>query len=695
MSLAWPGGAAAMGASSVVLAFAPTDEAELASMKGLSVGILSATQGAYTTRQMLLDITQGARVAYSAYPKARPPALSLRATGSGASVVGWQAALRRAEGARQLLRPGLLAAQIPGGAAYAGVAGIDDINAAAGADRTGHLAAFSVGSASTLLARVAALRRSRRLVIADLPAGATGVADLRALSEGRGAGELLIVVQRAPDAPGHELLWAAVGGLKGAGGTELSSQTTNQRGLIAAVDLAPTILRQLGLTPIPADMRGYSIHTDGPLRSASLRSLKRRLGVISARRLKALACLLCAWALLLGLSCLPWGGRSGSGRPRAWAMRVGALGVLWAPVVVLLGGALEPSAPVEYATIAVGCLTLGALTDMLVVWPRALLAPALVAMVAFVADALAGTQLLMRSLLGPDPALGVRFYGIGNELKSGLAVLVLAATAGVLYPAVRGRRAARTMALAGIALAVVEGAARIGAGVGGVILVAAGTAVATVMLLPGQITRRRALIVLASPLAGLVALAALDLATAHGTGHFTGSVLHARSTADVRDIIVRRYTAAYDELRHGAMPAATVLALAAAALGVSRHRRLLAPVGGDPGWLAALAGGLTAGVVGALTEDSGPVLLVVAVFKIDPKSVCAAWMPAPPPELVVNSVRKNRPSPRMKVNTVPIAASSVGVAPDVLAPPREIPPLPNAPMPAPTVTWRRTGRPVR
>jgi hypothetical protein len=113
-----------------------------------------------------------------------------------------------------------------------------------------------------------------------------------------------------------------------------------------------------------------------------------------------------------------------------------------------------------------------------------------------------------------------------------------------------------------------------------------------------------------------VALAALDLATAHGGGHFTGSVLHARSTADVRDIIIRRYTAAYDELKHGAMPVATALALAAAALGVSRRRRLLAPVGRDPAWLAAFAGGLTAGVVGALTEDSGPVLLVVAVFAL-------------------------------------------------------------------------------
>jgi hypothetical protein len=134
-----------------------------------------------------------------------------------------------------------------------------------------------------------------------------------------------------------------------------------------------------------------------------------------------------------------------------------------------------------------------------------------------------------------------------------------------------------------------------------------------VLLLPGAVTRKRALIVLISPVVGLVVLAAIDLTTAHGTGHYTGSVLHAHSASEIRDIIVRRYTAAYDELIHGGMPFATALALVLSALAVRHHRRLLAPVDCDPGWLAALAGGLTAGVIGALSEDSGPVLLVVAV----------------------------------------------------------------------------------
>jgi hypothetical protein len=612
-------------------------ERELDSIPTLSTGILSATQGAYKTAQLLLDITQGARVSSSAYSQADPPVLLLAPLGHsrGAQVQPWATVIRRAKGAPQLLDPGLLAGSIPGGAAYADAevtigtetTGPSAANRPAGenvdgplaADSSGKLAIASLGQRFTLLARIARLRATNLLVVADLPSGTPGEADLHALAATRPAGELLVVVQRTPDGPGHELLWSAFAGL-GPGGQTVSSQTTNQRGMIAAIDIGPTILDHLGLS-IPADMRGRPVRLDGPLDAASLRTLKARLVVISSRRLPALAWLVLTWALLLALARLPAGRGEHPrteamrvNRRAAWAMRTGAIAMLWAPVGVLVPAALEPSRTIEYALIVAVCFALGALTDRLVPWPRAPIVPALVAVLAISVDALAGTQLLMRSLLGPNPVFGARFYGIGNELKSALAVLVFAAVAAALYRATRSRRAAMTMACSGIALALVEGSARIGAGVGGVILVSAGTAVATVMLLPGAINRGRIMLVMAAPLAGLVALAALDLATAHGGGHFTGSVLDARSAGDLRDIIVRRYSAAWDELRNHLMPVATALALLVSAIAVRRHDRVCAPVNSDPAWVAALAGGLTAGVIGALTEDSGPVLLVVAVF---------------------------------------------------------------------------------
>ncbi len=632
-----------------MLAFVPAGASALSDVAGLSVGLMSATQGAYTRAQLLLDIGQGARVANSAYRTPRPPALSLRPAGGGGFVAGWSAARKRAEGAPQLLRPGLLAAQVPGGAAYAGIADTDLLDGLAAADRQGLLDALSLGGASTLLARIAALAATHRFVVCDLPGGAAGVADLRALSRARSPRELLLAVQRASDGRHHELLWAAAAGLRGGGGHELTSQTTNQRALIAAVDLAPTILTRLNLLPIPADMRGKPLETEGRLDPAGLRSLRARLLVVGGRRLSALGFLLAAWGLLLLATLLLGAALPDATRARAaraWAMRVGGLAVLWTPVAALTAAALEPGAGVEYATIALASLALGAITDALLPWPRAPLLPAVVAVLALVADALAGTQLLVRSVLGPDPALGARFYGFGNELKSGLAVIVLAALAAALFPARRSPRSASAIALAGIALAAIEGSARIGAGVGGAILVSAGFAVAAVLLLPGGFSRGRLLVVVASPLVALVALAGLDLATAHGTGHYTGSILHARSAGDLRDVIVRRYGAAWSELKNHAMPAATAIALLCATLGVRRRSRLLAPVGGDPGWLAALAGGLAAGVVGAFSEDSGPVLLVVAVFTLG----CVATYLAGRPPRALRDHRARGPARRSGVS---------------------------------------------
>lgn len=608
-------------------------ERELSSIGGLSTGIMSASQGTYTAAQLALDITQGARISSSSYRQSEPPALTLLTHQNplgGGRIEPWAAVLRRAKTAPQLLEPGLLAGQIPGGGAYAGLsgnayaglsggayAGVGGADSAVAATRSGYVAAVSRGAPATLRARISRLGRTHRMVVADLPDREAGNAALRELVSTRPQGELIVALQRAPSGPDHALLWVAVAGL-GRGGQTLTSQTTNERGLVVSIDVAPTILDHLGLA-IPPDMRGKAIELDGHFEGVWMRKLKARLEAIGGRRLPAIVWLVAVWALLLIAVHIPLGGatrRSGVQARRAWALRVGALALMWTPVAILLPAALEPARTLEFSLIVATCFALAALTDALVSWPRAPIVPAVSALLALTVDALAGTQLLVRSVLGPDPILGARFYGIGNELKSALAVLVFSAVASALYPAVRSKRAAASMACAGIALAVVEGSARIGAGVGGVILVSAGTAVATVMLLPGTLNRKRILIVMAAPVLGLVALAALDLASAHGSGHFTGSVLDARSPGDIRDLVVRRYGAAWNELENHLMPVATAVAVIASVLAVRHRERVCTPVGSDPAWPAALSGGLAAGAIGALTEDSGPVLLVVAVLML-------------------------------------------------------------------------------
>ncbi len=611
--------------------FVDAGERELAAA-GMSVGIMSASQGTYSPSQLQLDITQGARIASSAYPTSMPPRLSL----SGQHVTGWGAARARAAAAPQELTPGLLAATIPGGGAYASAedGGVELIrpgkppvlilglrNAegafAVAADRGGAIGSVSLGAPATLPARVAALLRRHSLVVADLRTVSGVPRQLHALLARRVPGELVIAVQRVPAGKRGQLLWIGTAGLPGTGPgsrrKDLTSATTQQRGLVSSVDIAPTVLGWLGV-PVPDEMRGRALEADSNLDGGALRRLDARLRVVGPRRLSALGFLLLAWAVLL-IGTVAF---TSARETRARAVRIGAVAVMWAPLAVLVPAALGPSAGVEYALIAALCLALGALTDLLAPWPRALIAPAIAVPAAIVLDALAHTQLLVRSVLGPNPVLGARFYGVGNELKSGLAVLVLCAVAAALYPSARHspRRVLASVLGAGFVLAVIEGSARIGAGVGGVILVCAGTAVAAVLLAPDASVRRRALLAIIAPVAGLVVLAGVDLATAHGSGHFTGSVLHARSAGDVRDILVRRYKAAWGELHNHAMPIATALALVCSALAIRSRERLLIPVEGDPLWLATLSGGLAAGVVGALVEDSGPVLLVVAVFAL-------------------------------------------------------------------------------
>jgi hypothetical protein len=231
-------------------------------------------------------------------------------------------ARERAESAPQLLQPGLLASQIPGGVSYVGVTGASALDGVLAADRNGYIASVSLGPASTLPARVATASRHQHLVVADLPGGEEGRAELLALSESRPPSELLLVVERVASSSAGQLLWSAAAGLSGGGFKELRSPSTEQRGLIASFDLAPTILAHLGETP-SSQMRGRAIVTDGPLRSSSLRRLMARLQVIGSRRLKALGFLLCTWALLMVLA---------APRPRARACvqaRSGFYGHRW------------------------------------------------------------------------------------------------------------------------------------------------------------------------------------------------------------------------------------------------------------------------------------------------------------------------------------------------------------------------------
>lgn len=578
----------------------------LGARKALAIGLSSAAQGGYRQEQALLDITQGTRTSSAAYKPRDPESLTFFTDGKGgATMLAWPEILRRADSAPAEIHPGTLAALIPGGVAYAGVDGREQLEAIVAADRSGHVAAVSVGRAPDLPQRVQGLLRDHRMVVVGLPAGDRGAQAMDALIAARPADQLLIVQQSPPATKAPQLLRTGIAGLGRA--TGLTSKTTHQPGLIAGIDLLPTVFAHLGLK-VPKDVKGQPIEASGPRNPGALSNFSQRLRVIGSRRFPALETMLAGWFALLLVA-----GVVADRRGVRWAMRVGGLAWCWVLTVLLITGALAPSRTAELTMITVLSFGLAILTDAVVRWPRAIFVPCAATVVAYTLDLARGSDLIVRSLLGPNPRFGSRFYGLGNELEASLPVLLFVALAVVLQGRGRSREGAAAFGVAGLIFGGIVGSGRLGADVGGVITVGAGTAVAVLCMLPGGVTRRAVVLAVLAPAVAIAGLAVLDLATG-GDSHFTRTVLQADGSQALWDIVKRRYELAFNVLKRGLMPFATGIAVLACVYGVRYRTRIYLSVHRDAAWRAAMYGSIAAGVAGTLFNDSGPLLLLFATF---------------------------------------------------------------------------------
>ena len=235
--------------------------------------------------------------------------------------------------------------------------------------------------------------------------------------------------------------------------------------------------------------------------------------------------------------------------------------------------------------------------------------PAAVAVGLHAADLALGSEYLRRSLLGPNPVLGSRFFGAGNEIEITLAVVGLLGLGGALATA-PPRTRVWGFAVGGGVLAFTLAWGRLGADVGAVPTVIAGATVAALATAGDIPWKRRIAILLVAPVAGLAALALLDLATG-GDAHFSRSVLEAGGLNDIADIAERRVRLSYRSLGRGAIPFLVVFALIGLAVGFRKRKSILAAADGAPGVQAAVYGLLAAVLIGALTNDSGPIILLI------------------------------------------------------------------------------------
>ncbi len=619
----------------------------LSSQPELALGVSSATQGRYQSQQAYLDMTQGTRVSTAAYSPRTAPVLTFYPENNGGLFQGWLDARARAATAPADLHPGQLGQNIPGGVAYAGNDGRTQIEALAGVNEAGRIARVSIGSAHTVARRTLALLHDHALVVAGLPSAQLGDVQLRLLLRARPAGSLLIVMESPPAAASPQLLPTGVAGLGAVGA--LTSASTHLDGVIAGIDLLPTILGHLGVK-VPDNVKGQPIRVDGPRDQGGLEELIARLKVVGPQRFPTLQAVMLAWVALLLV-----GGLIADRRGYRAAMRIGALSTLWILPLLLFTAALSPSKGLEILIVALGGIVLGAVTDRFLAWPRGPLVPCAVTIAAYTIDLALGSPLIIRSLLGSNPLFGSRFYGIGNELEAALPVILFIGLAAALDRRPRSRSMVAWFALSGLALGVVVGSGRLGADVGGVITIGAGTAVAVLFALPGGITRKAVFVAILTPVLALVLLAVLDTVSG-GNGHFTRTVLHAKGGSAIENIVVDRYQLAYRVLFRGFMPFAAAIALLALAYGLRFRTRIYWPLEGRAGWTAALTGAVASSLAGALANDSGPVLIVIgfatvafvtAYVRGDPRlAVVAPSMVAAPCPAESESISPNRPEAR-------------------------------------------------
>jgi hypothetical protein len=606
------GSAAADARPRALIGFMPTSPApkmpllfDLAE-RDFSYGVTSPTLGAFSKRQMLLDMSAGTRIANNAYPsKVKRLDLQLGDGGDG-RVWDFGLATRRARDAPGDVVPGLFGSMLEQHhkrIGYVGVAGFEQTEAVVAANRAGHVQRVSLGTVGTFATRAVRLWNSTDVLVARFPNDASGLAALDGVLRARRPDDLILIV-RAPPAGRLRLLPTGMLG-PGASGDVIYSPTTRRLGLVAGTDFAPTVLHELGIA-IPDKMQGRVIESRPDGDAERVRAQMARLDVVLGRRpaaINSFGIALLALVLVLALA----RGRAGLNA----ALRIAFLAALWVPGLTLLTAALLPTRTAEIAILALGSIALAAVVDRFVPWPLAPAVPAAIVFGAHAIDLARGSPLIGASLAGPNPKGGVRFFGIGNELEIILSLEVLFGL-GAFLSAVPARYVRRGFAGGCLVAAAVIGSGRLGADVGGVVTLGAGGAAAVLASL-GRPSRRAIAIAVLVPFLAVVALIGLDLVTSGGA-HLTRSVVNGNGVGDFLDIVKRRLIISVSGLKRVSTAITCGIGIVVLYLGVRRRERIFAPLRGQPAFMAGIWGAFAATLAGTLANDSGPLMFEAGLW---------------------------------------------------------------------------------
>jgi hypothetical protein len=137
------------------------------------------------------------------------------------------------------------------------------------------------------------------------------------------------------------------------------------------------------------------------------------------------------------------------------------------------------------------------------------------------------------------------------------------------------------------------------------------------MSLPRGPTPRAIVLAVIVPILAVGALALLDLAIGGGA-HLTRTLSSSSGPGDLGKVVLRRWRLSTAGLTHGSTPATVGVCLALLVIGVVKCRELLAPLSA-PSYRplrAAVVGSFFAVVIGALANDSGPMIVMIGTVSL-------------------------------------------------------------------------------
>ena len=197
---------------------------------------------------------------------------------------------------------------------------------------------------------------------------------------------------------------------KGLTGQYLTSGTTKREGIIANIDIAPTIVSLLGIEEKPEKILGQPITT-----VKSDMNFYQELEHISTiyRQRSSVLYPYVMWQVIILISSVIT--RFKSGFILTKLTKISLISLLFLPLILLLSAYQTFEYLIVYFVFFLS-------VSFLLSWALNFLKPVkvffilgLITFLSITADIISGSQLMKRSFLGYDPVIGARYYGIGNE----------------------------------------------------------------------------------------------------------------------------------------------------------------------------------------------------------------------------------------------------------------------------------------